>query len=338
LDKHSEDFDVERNDQACQVIRRKHESILKHMDQCKEADDLPILLEEDETTKSDQLESSVAQTSQDGAILRNEERTFSNPHNLSPILKISHEQRLDESCFFNQDSICELSARDSVKRKRVGDDSINDISIMSVESTKKLKLSRAGSLKKHLGRRMSFGIKPINDLFRSRKTSADPNSSSCSNFETTFNESIKEPIKEKFRQFKETVSKIKKDVTTPKSTKPKPRFGSSNTWSKKDANSQKRGLCEDHSSAPEEHHETEFKTPKAKGSTPYTQSSLFVSNSLKKRAKIETSEKTADIEGDLSIAECKSVIYISATLEKILQLSHRFHIVKEKLRTRTTCY
>lgn len=327
MDKQMEDYDEDRNDHACQVIQRKHESYLRHLEQCKgEVDDLPVVLEEDETTKSDQLEASnIAHTSNDGAVLRNEEHTFSNPQNLSPILKFSNCRRNEESTGVNQDSFFESSIRENVKRKRVEDDSFGDISLMSIDSSKKLKLTRAGSLKKSLGRRMSFGIvQPINKLF-SRKNSADPNSSSCSNFETTFNESIKEPIKEKFRQIKDKVSKLsKKDMTTPKSTKAKLRLASSSLSTMKDICSVKQSLSEEQTNTPDKHHEIEFKTPKAKASTPFMQSSHFASNSFKSRAKFEVSEKFAETEADLSnAAECKSVFIclLTHSQEKLLQLS-----------------
>jgi hypothetical protein len=234
------------------------------LEQCKEEDDLPVVLEEDETVKSDQMEA----TSNDGAVLRDEESFFSNPQKLSPIFKNS---MIQDKTKVHNESFLEVSQRDSNKRRRTEDESIDEISFMSTESTKKPKLTRAGSLKKHLGRRMSFGIvQPLNNLFRARKNSVDPNSSSCSNFETTFNDSIKEPIKEKIRQIKDKVSKFnKKDMLTPRSTKAKLRLASSNILA------MNLTLRDGQLNTPEIPHEAEFKTPKAKSSV---QGSLFKSN------------------------------------------------------------
>jgi hypothetical protein len=211
----------------------------------------------------------VEATSLDGAVLRDEETIFSNPQKLSPILNYSvleeNESKVMHTSFF------EVSPRESLKRRRPEDESIDDISFMSIESTKKPKLTRAGSLKKSLGRRMSFGIvQPLNNLFRARKNSVDPNSSSCSNFETTFNDSIKEPIKEKYRMIKEKVSKFhKKDMITPRSTKEKLRLASSNPLS------MKLTMRDCQLNTPEKPHEAEFKTPKAKS---LVQGSIVKSN------------------------------------------------------------
>lgn len=201
-------------DFASQVIQRKHESLLK---QCEQNDrdqtNLPIVMEEDESSRSNnRLESS-----KDGAILKNEETDFDNANNISPIPKITEVSILDVST---------MTRDAALKRKRYEiDESVDNISMMS-ESSKKMKLSRAGSITRTLKRRMSFGIvTPISNMFssRSRRNSVDQDLSSCSTatFNSTFNESIKEPIKEKFRQMKEKVCKM----TTPKSSRKK--FGSS---------------------------------------------------------------------------------------------------------------
>jgi protein ECT2 len=162
------------------------------------------------------------------ALRNSEEHTFASARNISPILKTGEK---DDA--FPDDSFYE----GGFKRKRFGDESTDNLSLMSVESTKKPKLMRAGSLTKNLKRRMSFGIvTPLNNLFRQRRNSADPNASNCSTatFNSTFNESIKEPIKEKLRQIKDKVCKLSKKDSTPKSTKSKIRMASANLASLKE--------------------------------------------------------------------------------------------------------
>jgi hypothetical protein len=204
-------------DFAVQVIQRKHESLLKHCEQNeREGKNLPIVMEEDESTRSNRMESS-----KDGAILRDEETDFDNAVNISPIPK-STEVSLYESATVNRG--------EATKRKRNEvDESVDNISMMSVnESSKKMKLSRTGSIAKTFKRRMSFTqmVTPISNMLRSRRNSVDQNLSSCSTatFNSTFNDSIKEPIKEKFRQMKDKVCKL----TTPKSSKSKMKFASLN--------------------------------------------------------------------------------------------------------------
>lgn len=192
-------------DYAHQVIQRKHESMLKHCEQSEQSN-LPILMEEDESSSrsNNRLESS-----KDGAILKNEETDFDHANNISPILKAAEVSILDVST---------LTTREAAKRKRYEvDESVDNISMMS-ESSKKMKLSRAGSITRTLKRRMSFSITPLSNMLRSRRNSVDQgdlSSSSTATFNSTFNESIKEPIKEKYRMIKEKVYKI----TTPKSSR-----------------------------------------------------------------------------------------------------------------------
>jgi hypothetical protein len=212
------------DDFACKVIQRKHDSFLRHFEMSErgESGDLPVLVEEDETAKSETT------ADRDGVVLHSEEHVFASARNISPILKTGEE---DDA--FPDDSIYE----GGFKRKRFGDESTDNLSFMSVESTKKPKLMRAGSLTKNLKRRMSFGIvTPINNLFRQRRNSADPNTSNCSTatFNSTFNESIKEPIKEKLRQIKDKVCKLSRKESTPKSTKTKIRMASANLASLKE--------------------------------------------------------------------------------------------------------
>lgn len=262
-------------DFACQVIQRKHESLLKQCEQNeRDQTNLPIVMEEDESSRSNnRLESS-----KDGAILKDEETDFDNANNISPIPKIT------------EVSICDVSTytRDvASKRKRYEiDESVDNISMMS-ESSKKLKLSRTGSITRTLKRRMSFGIvTPISNMFtsRSRRNSVDQDLSSCSTatFNSTFNESIKEPIKEKFRQMKEKVCKM----TTPKSSRKK--FVSS-----KDKTPEKFPM-----DGPNEI----FKTPKA----PMTRA----------RAKLDDSIRHADVFNDTLNATMNATLNVTTTDKK----------------------
>jgi protein ECT2 len=227
---------------------RKHESFLRHFEMIEkgEGGDLPVVVEEDESTKAETT------ADRDGAVLHSEEYAFASAKNISPILKTEEE---DDA--FPDDSIYGFDS--NFKRKRFGDDSTDNLSFMSMESTKKPKLMRAGSLTKKLKRRMSFGIvTPINNFIRQRRNSADPNSSNCSTatFNSTFNESIKEPIKEKLRQIKDKVCKLSKKDSTPKSTKSKIRMASANLASLKE-------VCNIKSPEKEFGAADIFKTPKA---------------------------------------------------------------------------
>jgi hypothetical protein len=214
------DVSDEDEDFANKVVLRKHESFLRHFEMIEkgEGGDLPVVVEEDESTKAETT------ADRDGAVLHSEEHAFASAKNISPILKTEE----DEDAIYGFDS--------NFKRKRFGDESTDNLSFMS-ESSKKPKLMRAGSLTKNLKRRMSFGIvTPINNFIRKRRDSADPNMSNCSTatFNSTFNESIKEPIKEKLRQIKDKVCKLSKKDSTPKSTKSKIRMASANLASLKE--------------------------------------------------------------------------------------------------------
>jgi hypothetical protein len=242
------DVSDEDDDYGNKVVLRKHESFLRHFEMIEkgEGGDLAVVVEEDESTKAETT------ADRDGAVLHSEEYVFASAKNISPILKTEEE---DDA--FPDDSIYGFDS--NFKRKRFGDDSTDNLSFMSMESTKKPKLMRAGSLTKKLKRRMSFGIvTPINNFIRQRRNSADPNSSNCSTatFNSTFNESIKEPIKEKLRQIKDKVCKLSKKDSTPKSTKSKIRMVSANLASLKE-------VC--NIKSPEKDFGTNdiFKTPKA---------------------------------------------------------------------------
>lgn len=267
----------DKYDFACHVVQRKHESFLWHLEQSeKEGNDLPVVVEEDETAKSET--SNNLQKSSDGAILSNEDDAFSTTQNISPILKEDNEEGYDA---FPNESIYDDGFREANKRKRPDDDSLDNISFMSVESTKKPKLTRAGSLSKNLRRRMSMSIvNPINNLFRPRRSTVDADTSIYSNFETTFNDSIKEPIKEKFRQIKDKVCKLsKKDLTTPKSKMSKIRMASANLSQLKDVCTIKTPEKDATNFAP-----IEFKTPKAPLPSA---SSTSTSKTMKSRFKVE---------------------------------------------------
>lgn len=336
---YDEMVDDEKNEYACQVVQRKHDLFLRHFEENQnENKDLPIVMEEDETVKSNhsetthqpsfRLDDNLTDSKSDGAVLRNEEKAFTN---ISPILKTvlpeGKAMRNEEYDGFPDDSIIEGGFRENFKRKRFDDDSMDNISFMSVESSKKPKLFRAGSLTKNIRRRMSFGIvTPINNLFRQRRSSTDNNTSNCStitNMENTFNESIKEPIKEKFRQIKDKVCKLsKKDSSTPKSTKAKMRMASANLTSLKDVCHIKTSLGEP-SKTPEKNNQdlVEFKTPKPvtlSSNTPST-----VPRSFKPRLKAEESaRKEALVEEQFSNSATteKKLVFIKRSMGKIIAI------------------
>ncbi|XP_049314353.1 protein ECT2 isoform X2 [Bactrocera dorsalis] len=119
-----------------------------------------------------------------------------------------------------------------LKRKR---ESFDSISLMSVESfalpnsTKKPKLLRTGSITRSIRRSMSFVAvrTPISKILRPRRSSvaldgapndedgcnADDSFCSIASIESTFNESIRKPVKEKFRSLRNRItrSSSKKD-------------------------------------------------------------------------------------------------------------------------------
>ncbi|XP_055608049.1 protein ECT2 isoform X2 [Uranotaenia lowii] len=182
----------------------------------------------------------------DGVVLiSGEENEFLNPNDISPILKIN---RIDESLkkISEEDDDYDddvddyiIANKDALKRRRQ-EDSFDNISIMSTDSfatsvvygsAKKPKLTRTGSVTSKLRRSMSFAaIKtPIATMLRSRRNSVDPNSSisSITSIETTFNESIKKPVKEKLRSIRDKITKSNKKET-PKSIKTKGLIASAN--------------------------------------------------------------------------------------------------------------
>lgn len=258
----------------------------------------------------------------DGVVLRtNTDEDFLNPNNISPILKSkaaeeSYLEQDEEYDDFPNESMCDFD-RESAKRKRIEDDSFDDISLLSMNSTvtsiygnggvsssKKPKLIRTGSLTKNLRRSMSFGIikTPINNMFRSRRHSADPNASTGSivSIEKTFNESIKKPIKEKFLQIKDKVSKLsKKEIGTPKSVKTKALIASSNLDNLQSVCTLKTSiggslLIRTPEKSKMDATEIEFKTPKAPRPSlfPSTPVSIFSKSHLHNMTAQEASSST----------------------------------------------
>lgn len=155
-----------------------------------------------------------------------DDNEFLRPNAISPILPpvknestfLFQENRQITISDYNDDSI------GGYKRKLTDSSSSSSFCL-----AKKPKLARTGSISKGIRRKMSFAIKtPISKMLRSRNDFIDPNLSissisSITSIESTFNESIKKPIQEKFRGIKERFTRSsKKDVNiTPKSTKAK---------------------------------------------------------------------------------------------------------------------
>lgn len=179
----------------------------------------------------------------DGIILiaKKEDTNFLNPNDISPILKSKFQDeslhRITEEDEDGEDDLAQMSViacnKELFKRKRQ-EDSFDNISLASTDSlapsfssAKKPKLIRTGSITKNLRRSMSFAaIKtPLSNMLRSRRNSAsiaDPNASisSISSINSTFNESIKKPVKEKLRSIRDKITKSsKKDLSTPKNVK-----------------------------------------------------------------------------------------------------------------------
>lgn len=182
--------------------------------------DLPTLHEEDENTKShhlsdckeldetDHQSKENKNNKKDGVILKREQnKEFSNLTQISPIPK---------------ETIPDLNInaleRTASKRQRIEEDTFDNISIDSTSislSTKKPKLMRTASLTKTLRKSLSFGVMktPINNIFKSRRNSVDQDisaSASMISMESTFNETITKPIKEKFRRMRDKASRMMK--------------------------------------------------------------------------------------------------------------------------------
>lgn len=164
----------------------------------------------------------------DGIVLtRNEDNEFLEPTNMSPILEnnqtattagVDGLQNIQEEEDEDGDQIDYVeNTMDAMmtKRKRDSFDNISMISIDSLappfNSAKKPKLIRTGSITRTLRRSMSFVAmkNPISNMIRSRRNSVDPNASisSITSIESTFNESIKRPVKDKLRNLKDRIMK-----------------------------------------------------------------------------------------------------------------------------------
>lgn len=178
-------------------------------------------------------------SNRDGIVLTiAEENEFLNPNDLSPILKAKQSDDYEMSILSHdplhnieeEDSEEMGGSRDYNKRKR---DSFDNLSLISTDSmaapvfgsAKKPKLIRTGSITRGLRRSMSFVAtkNPISNILRSRRNSVDPNASTSSvtSIESTFNESIKKPVKEKMRSLRDRIMKsTKREISiTPKSAK-----------------------------------------------------------------------------------------------------------------------
>lgn len=171
----------------------------------------------------------------DGEVLTRESNNyFQQDTNISPIL--SNEEKVAEELSAKVDDGLALEAEDldnendlddaqsELKRKR---ESFDSISLMSMESfvlptsTKKPKLLRTGSITRTIKRSMSFVAvrTPIAKMLRPRRCSValdsapndeDFNNDSLCSFasmETTFNESIRRPVKEKFRSLRNRITR-----------------------------------------------------------------------------------------------------------------------------------
>ena len=129
-----------------------------------------------------------------------------------------------------EDASGDQEARDIQKRKR---DSFDNISMISTDSmaapttfhsAKKPKLIRTGSITRGIRRSISFVVSknPISSVLRTRRNSVDPNASisSITSIESTFNESIKKPVKEKMRSLRNRLMKSgQRGDITPKMAK-----------------------------------------------------------------------------------------------------------------------
>lgn len=226
--------------------------------------DLPTLIEEDEHTKSHHLsdckELDETDKRNDGVILKKEENNeFSALPQLSPILKDT--------------TIKETFERTTTKRLRVEEDMMDNVSFDSTSislSSKKPKLMRTASLTKNLRKSLSFGIMktPINNMFRSRRNSVDHDisaSASMISMESTFNETITKPLKEKFRRIRDKASKMmKRDHDTPKASR-KDRsfhFGTENLNESKSSYFMNMSLSGNILKTPEKGQMSEPKTPR----------------------------------------------------------------------------
>ncbi|XP_055380892.1 protein ECT2 [Condylostylus longicornis] len=175
----------------------------------------------------------------DGVILSSEKNEFLDPNNLSPILKTPKSTKQSYRLFSEDNLNSEInqikeegedSACQEYKRKQESFDNVSILSTDSIEISstgvsKKLKLIRTGSITRSIKRSMSFATvkTPIANMLRPRRNSVDPNSSisSITSTDSKFNESIKNPVKDKLRTIRDRVRKgSKRDINiTPKTAK-----------------------------------------------------------------------------------------------------------------------
>ncbi|XP_055841169.1 protein ECT2 isoform X2 [Episyrphus balteatus] len=176
----------------------------------------------------------------DGIVLTlNEENEFQNPSNISPILGASASRAAPEKLFsIIENNVSPIDDDDldiddtesssdpnkDLKRKRGSLDSMSIISVdsfalpMSVQSAKKPKLIRTGSITRSIKRSMSFVAvrTPIAKMLRQRRSSVDPDASisSITSLENTFNESIKKPVKEKLRGLRDRLTRSSSTISS----------------------------------------------------------------------------------------------------------------------------
>ncbi|XP_065079115.1 protein ECT2 isoform X2 [Ochlerotatus camptorhynchus] len=282
-------------------IAENENNLNKGCEQHNQLDVSPIrFIDENAESSVPRNSSSTPESSEkmDGVVLiSGEENEFLNPNNISPILKVNRAideslKKIVEEDEDDEDDVDDyiIANKDALKRKRQ-EDSFDDISIISTDSfatsvvygsAKKPKLLRTGSITRGLRRSMSFAaIKtPIASMLRSRRNSVDPNSSisSMASIETTFNESIKKPVKEKLRSIRDKITKSSKKET-PKSIKNKGLITSANLDSLKKVCTFKTDKSvvstPEHSKHPDKT-EVDFKTPIAPPPYPSSSSSSKV--------------------------------------------------------------
>ncbi|XP_055911416.1 protein ECT2 isoform X2 [Eupeodes corollae] len=239
----------------------------------------------------------------DGIVLRlNEKNEFQSPNNISPILGASRQPEKLFSIIENNispihgatpaaaadvdveddDEDLDIDVTESsdpnkdLKRKRESLDSMSIISVdsfalpMSVQSAKKPKLTRTGSITRSIKRSMSFVAvrTPIAKMLRHRRSSVDPDASisSITSLESTFNESIKKPVKEKLRGLRDRLTRssstISSSITSNKKSAQKSLSGKFTSKSKFDYDTPEKN--ENNSTSAAAPSDTiDFKTPKA---------------------------------------------------------------------------
>lgn len=276
-------------------IAENENNLNKNCEQLNQLDVSPIRFIDENAEPSGPVNSSSTPEGpgrMDGVVLTcGDENEFLNPNNISPILKINRAsdeslKKITEEEEDDEDDIDDyiIANKDALKRRRQ-EDSFDDISMISTDSfatsvvygsAKKPKLIRTGSITRGLRRSMSFAaIKtPIASMLRSRRNSVDPNASisSIASIETTFNESIKKPVKEKLRSIRDKITKSSKKET-PKSIKNKGLITSANLDSLKNVckfKTDKNVVNTPEHSKNSDKVEADFKTPIA---PPYPSSS-----------------------------------------------------------------